>query len=340
MQTNDALRATADSLRTGYRMLHCETCCRLCSCSRFAWALPMRRQDQRQGGAGNRPGRDDSAQQDGRYLRTLKAFRVLATTTTEDVLDDGRKIQFAATADLLAQRPDRLRLDVDGDRQDRAYYFNGKAFTLWAERTKFYAAVSAQSTIAETLNRLEAKYDIELPFADLFRWGEPGSSERSITAALSLGLSDIDGTSCTHYAFRQPELDWQVWIQNGDSLSPGSSSSPPERRGASPGWVQRFTPGTWRPRTATLRSPSPRRRVAIKSARSEAGQGGEKNRRGLTMTHLSQTDFSLSSPSCCATPRASAPAAPVATSTGAAAGAPAGDTSANRDTSGKPQHQR
>src|SRR5688572_24297250 len=39
----------------------------------------------------------------GAYLRTLKVFRVLATLTTEDVLDDGRKIQFTATADLLAQ---------------------------------------------------------------------------------------------------------------------------------------------------------------------------------------------------------------------------------------------
>jgi hypothetical protein len=152
----------------------------------------------------------------GAYLRTLKVFRVLATMTTEDVLDDGRKIQFASTADLLAQRPDRLRLDVDGDRQDRGYYFNGKAFTLWAERTKFYATVPAPSTIAEFLNQLESKYDIELPFADLFRWGEPGSSDRSITAALSVGLSDIEGTSCTHYSFRQPDLDWQVWIQNGD----------------------------------------------------------------------------------------------------------------------------
>ena len=35
-----------------------------------------------------------------------------------------------------------------------------------------------------------------------------------------LGLSDVGGITCEHYAFRQPGLDWQVWIQLGDHPLP------------------------------------------------------------------------------------------------------------------------
>ncbi len=34
--------------------------------------------------------------------------------------------------------------------------------------------------------------------------------------AIDVGLSQIEGTTCEHYALRQPGLDWQVWIQNGN----------------------------------------------------------------------------------------------------------------------------
>ena len=48
----------------------------------------------------------------GDYLRTLKAFQVKAAITTEAVMDDGQKVQFAWVTDLLAQKPNRLRVDI------------------------------------------------------------------------------------------------------------------------------------------------------------------------------------------------------------------------------------
>ena len=152
----------------------------------------------------------------GAYLRTLSTFEVRANTTVEDVLDDGRKVQFAAVTDLLAKRPDRLRADVNSDRQERSYYFNGKEFTLFARRMNFYATVPAPPTIGEFNKQLEEKFGIEVPLVDLFRWGSSEKSDAPIKLATNIGTSMIDGSSCTHYSFRQPELDWQIWIQNGD----------------------------------------------------------------------------------------------------------------------------
>ena len=70
----------------------------------------------------------------GAYLRTLKVFQVKAVTTSEDVLDDGQKVLSAGTADVLAEAPNHLRAEVISDRQHRRFFYDGKSFTLFAER--------------------------------------------------------------------------------------------------------------------------------------------------------------------------------------------------------------
>jgi hypothetical protein len=152
----------------------------------------------------------------GAYLRTLKAFQVRAATTTEDVLDDGEKVQYAAVTDLLAQAPNRLRVEVVSDRQERMYFYDGKTFTLFAQRVGYYATVPAPPTTVELVDRLDEKYGIEVPLVDLFRWGGPRASAADIKSAADIGPSVVEGTTCEHYAFRQPGLDWQIWIQQGD----------------------------------------------------------------------------------------------------------------------------
>ena len=152
----------------------------------------------------------------GAYLRTLKAFQVEAATTREDVQDDGQKIQVGGVTHLVALMPDRLRAEVASDRHDRLYLYDGKTFTLWAQRVNYYATVPAPPTIAQLADRLEEKYGIEVPLVGLFRWGAAGWSPAAITAAMDVGPSQVGGTTCEQYAFRQDGLDWQIWIQQGD----------------------------------------------------------------------------------------------------------------------------
>ena len=62
----------------------------------------------------------------GTYLRTLKDFQVKAEVTTEDVLDDGQKLQFASRTDILAHLPNKLRIDVDGEQKSRLFLYDGR----------------------------------------------------------------------------------------------------------------------------------------------------------------------------------------------------------------------
>jgi hypothetical protein len=149
------------------------------------------------------------------YLNTLDAFQVRAATTTDDVLTDGQKIQSASRADLVVDRPNRLRLDLSSDREQRLFLYDGRDFTLWAPRLRYYATVPAPSTIRALADSVEARYDLELPLVDLFRWGTPESRFQDITAARDIGPSPVGGITCEQYAVRQAGLDWQIWIQEG-----------------------------------------------------------------------------------------------------------------------------
>jgi hypothetical protein len=151
----------------------------------------------------------------GRYLRTLNAFQIRTQTTRDEVLADGQNIEFGAVVDMIVARPNRLRAEVTSDKQQRLYFDDGKTFSVWARRMNYYATLPAPPTLRELADTLADRYNVELPVADLFYWGDTRNTEQ-IRGAMDIGPSQIDGVTCEHYAFRQDGADWQVWIQQGD----------------------------------------------------------------------------------------------------------------------------
>jgi len=152
----------------------------------------------------------------GTYLRTLEAFQIRADITSESVLDDGQKVQFASVTDLLVDKPNKLRMELNGDQQQRLFFYDGKTFTLYAQRMNLYATVPAPPTLVDLIDKLQDNFDIELPLVDMFYWGTPRSADKEIKVAMDVGPSSVAGVTCEQLAFRQPGIDWQIWIQKGD----------------------------------------------------------------------------------------------------------------------------
>jgi hypothetical protein len=148
------------------------------------------------------------------YLKTLKALQVQITTSRDEVLEDGQNVTFSGTVNMIAERPNHLRVEVINDKQQRMYFADGKTFSVWAPRVNYYATIPAPPTLRKLADTLSDQYHLELPVADLFHWGD-GDSTAAVVGAIDVGPSPILGTTCEHYAFRQEGADWQVWIQQG-----------------------------------------------------------------------------------------------------------------------------
>ena len=123
----------------------------------------------------------------GTYLRSLKAFQVEAAITQDDVEDDGELIQNDNRVNLLVRVPDhRLRVEITNMDRHRLFFYDGKDFTIYAERV-VSATVPAPATIAKLGDDLDDKFGIELPLQDLFYWGTDRSNPSAIKGARDVG---------------------------------------------------------------------------------------------------------------------------------------------------------
>ncbi len=162
------------------------------------------------------PAAIDAVKKMGAYLRSLKAFQVISDVTHDDVLEDGLIVQSNSKVNLLAAKPNRMRVEVTADDRHRLYLYDGKNFTVWGRIMNYYATVPAPPTIAELFQKIDEKYDVELPLIDLFKWGTNEDDINKIKTAIDVGPATVEGVTCEQYAFHQEGANWQVWIQLGE----------------------------------------------------------------------------------------------------------------------------
>jgi hypothetical protein len=156
----------------------------------------------------------------GAHLQTLKRFHVSTELTGERVLADGQKLQHTATADMDVERPNRLHARIWSARAERELIYDGKTATLYTPAQKYYSTVEFSGNLGELINKLEERYGVEVPLADMFIWGTPAATFDKIESAMNAGQDFIGKDLCDHYAFRQGMFDWQIWITNGDKPLP------------------------------------------------------------------------------------------------------------------------
>lgn len=156
----------------------------------------------------------------GKYLRSLEVLSLHADMTTDEVFDNGHKLQFSSTADYLVQQPDRLRLDFRNGQQHRVYSYDGKVLTQFTPELGYYATMEASGPIGRMVLQVKEKYDLEMPLADLFLWGTDKAGTAGIKEAVFVGLEKFDGHDSEHFAFREEGIDWQIWIRPGDQPLP------------------------------------------------------------------------------------------------------------------------
>lgn len=154
------------------------------------------------------------------YLRTLPSFSVRSDTVRDEVNDNGQKLQFTGTVSFQARRPNGLVIETATDRKERTVYYDGKSLTVWAPRMGYYATVPAPATINEMLDLAADKYGIVVPLEDLFLWGTSEDRRANLTAGYWVGYALVAGQPADQYAFRQKDLDWQIWIARGDKPLP------------------------------------------------------------------------------------------------------------------------
>jgi hypothetical protein len=154
------------------------------------------------------------------YLRTIPAFQITLQTRRDDVDVYGQLITLGGGATYKVRRPDAFAIDMSLPSMAGQYVYDGKTVTVYDARSGNYAKVQAPPTIRATLDLAEQKYGATVPLDDLFKWSEGDDRAKALTSAHYIGKAQIAGQSASHYAFRQPGIDWQIWIADGNKPAP------------------------------------------------------------------------------------------------------------------------
>jgi hypothetical protein len=155
------------------------------------------------------------------YLMSLQTVAITSQGSLDAVTMDGQRIQLDGTTNYKVRRPGFV-IDYNSDIKSRRFIYDGKTFTVYSPKLGFYATVPAPATNREVLDTIYDKFGISLPLEDLFRWADASYADRiqALRSAYEVGSATIDGVPTDHFAFREADVDWEVWIQKGDQPLP------------------------------------------------------------------------------------------------------------------------
>lgn len=154
------------------------------------------------------------------YLSHLNSFKVHAETSRDVILPPNMALESDQAFDLIVERPNHLRGELQSAAGEKQVFYDGKTFTLYTPALKYYASVPAPPTLDQLFQVLITKYGLEMPAADLISSNPYQALTRGVTSGMYVGESLINGVLCHQLAFRTKAIDWQIWIRSGNMPLP------------------------------------------------------------------------------------------------------------------------
>lgn len=138
----------------------------------------------------------------------------------EVVTVDGQKLQIASSGSLTMDRPNQLRATRHGGFADAELTFDGTTLTLFGKNLNLYAQLEIPGSLDNMIDELRLQHGKPLPAADLLLSDAYKAMLHDVTDIKDLGGGVIGGVECDSLAFRSDEVDWQIWIAQGDRPYP------------------------------------------------------------------------------------------------------------------------
>jgi hypothetical protein len=154
------------------------------------------------------------------YMAAQKTLSFSFDTDLEIVTPDHQKLTLANSGAVDLARPDKIRAKRDGGFSNVEMIFDGKMLTLVHKDANLYAQADVPGTLDHLIDELRDKFHKPFPGADLLMANVCDQLMPNVTDTKDLGSGVIGGNECDHFAFRTQDVDWQIWIAQGDRPYP------------------------------------------------------------------------------------------------------------------------
>jgi hypothetical protein len=154
------------------------------------------------------------------YLAAQTTLSFSYDTNLEIVTDDHQKFLLASSGTMDLTRPDKFRATRHGGFANVEMVFDGKTLTLLGKDANLYTQVDIPGTLDHLVDELRYEYGRPVPGADLLLSNVYEALMEDVVDVKDLGSGVIGGSECDHLAFRNKDVDWQIWIAQGEHPYP------------------------------------------------------------------------------------------------------------------------
>lgn len=154
------------------------------------------------------------------YLASQKTISLAYDANFEVVTNDHQKLLLANSGSLDLSQPDKIRATRAAGFANIEMVFDGKTLSMLSKDANVYVQADVPGTISNLIDVLRDKLQKPLPGADLLLPNVYDELMADVTEVKDLGSGVIGGKECDHLAFREKEVDWQIWIAQGDRPYP------------------------------------------------------------------------------------------------------------------------
>jgi len=150
------------------------------------------------------------------FLKNQPQFSFQAEVANDRVYAGGKKLQFGLEVKAAFRRPDKLRIEADGDLDSKLLVFDGKALTLYDKDKNHYASIEVTGDIDAALDKAYNDYGLKVGLAELGSAQLCNRAGKGLVNALYVGLHKVRGVPCHHLAFDRKDIHYQIWIEAGE----------------------------------------------------------------------------------------------------------------------------
>ncbi len=145
-------------------------------------------------------------------LSSTNAFTFNALTIKEQVLPSGQKLQYDAAIQVKMQRPNALLVNITSGAKKKTLWYQHTTFSLLDRNNNFYATVQVPNNIDDTLDFIMDHYGVSMPLADFVVADPYHDVTENNLSGFYVAEVEVGGKKTHHLAFRQADVDWQIWI--------------------------------------------------------------------------------------------------------------------------------
>jgi len=175
------------------------------------------------------------------FVAAVASYRFEADLSFDVLQRNGQMLEFGETRTATVRRPDRMRVDVKrrGGEQ-RSLYFDGRHLAVDLPEHDAYVRVEKPGTIDTVLDYMSMDLQVPVPLDSFLSSHFAADSMDRIETGYFVDVEQVGDRWCEHFAYRMPEVDFELWIEEGDRPLPCRVVIAYKREAGDPRFVAQF----------------------------------------------------------------------------------------------------